>query len=82
LAGRYVGGFFTTNYEEVDRKVPPHFVLDADASYAFALQPLREVRLRVHVRNVLDRLYVLHGEGDAYFPAATRNVFAGADIAF
>ena len=80
LAGRYVGSFFTSNFEEVDRKVPPHFVLDADASYAFDLRGLHDMRVRVHVRNLLDRLYVLHGEGDDFFPAATRSVFAGIEV--
>ena len=38
------------------------------------------VRLRVQVRNVLDRLYVLGGEGDQFFPAATRNAFAAVEF--
>jgi iron complex outermembrane receptor protein len=82
VAGRYVGEFFTTNFEDTNRKVTPHFVLDADLTYDLAMRPLERARLRLQVRNVLDRLYVLHGEGDAYFPAATRNVFAAIEVGF
>jgi iron complex outermembrane recepter protein len=80
IAGRYVGPFFTTNYEEVDRKVPPYFALDADFSYDIGVRPLEHTRLRLQVRNLLDRLYVLNGEGDDFFPAATRNFFAGVEF--
>ena len=82
LAGRYVGDFHTTNFQEVDRKVPPSFVLDADLAYGFEAGPGSRTRLRVQVRNLLDRLYVLGGEGDDYFPAATRNAFAGVEFGF
>ena len=80
LAGRYVDSFFTTNFEEVDRQVPPHFVLDADFTYDIGVRPLQRTRLRLQVRNVLDRLYVLSGEGDDFFPAATRSFFAGVEF--
>jgi len=80
LAGRYVGGFFTTNFEDVNLRVPPHFVLDADLSYELDARRLPRMRLRVQVRNLLDRLYVLHGEGADFFPAATRNAFAAIEI--
>jgi iron complex outermembrane receptor protein len=79
LAGRYVGDFFTTNFEEVDRRVPSHFVLDADLAYALPSGPQR-ARLHLQVRNLLDRLDALGGEGDDFFPAATRNVFASVEI--
>jgi iron complex outermembrane receptor protein len=82
LAGRYVGGFHTTNFQEVDRQVPPYFVLDADLGYDFAAGPLQGTRLRLQARNLLDRLYVLGGEGDDFFPAATRNVFAAVEVGF
>jgi iron complex outermembrane receptor protein len=80
IAGRWVGAFFTTQFEAVDRQVPEHFVLDAEAAYGFRTRGLQEVRLRLQVRNLLDRLYVLGGEGDDYFPAATRSVFAGLEL--
>lgn len=81
LAGRWVGAFFTTNFEDADRRVPPHFALEGDIAYARAVGR-SEVRLHVQGRNLLDRLYVLHGEGDDYFPAATRGVFGGVEYAF
>ena len=80
LAGRSVGGFFTTNFEDPNQYVTPYFVLDADAAYEFSLVRGQPVRLHVQVRNVLDRLYVLQGQGDQYFPAATRNMFVGLEF--
>jgi iron complex outermembrane receptor protein len=80
LAGRYVGGFFTTNFENPNQYVTPHFVLDADAAYEFRLVRGQPVRLHLQVRNLLDRLYVLQGQGDEYFPAATRNAFLGLEF--
>jgi iron complex outermembrane recepter protein len=82
LAGRYVGGFHTTNFQEVDRQVPPYFALDAELAWGLAGWSGQRTRLRLQVRNVLDRLYVLNGEGDEFFPAATRSVFAGVDFGF
>jgi iron complex outermembrane receptor protein len=82
LAGRYVGGFQTTNFQAVDRQVPPYFALDAELACDLAGWSGQRTRLRLQVRNVLDRLYVLSGEGDEFFPAATRSVFAGVDFGF
>jgi iron complex outermembrane receptor protein len=82
LAGRYAGGFFTTNFEDTNRRVTPHFVLDADLAYEIGVRPLQHTRLRLQVRNLLDRLYVLHGEGEDFFPAATRNAFAAIEVGF
>jgi len=80
LAARGVGGFFTTNFENVNERVPGYFVLDAEFAYELPFATLRSARVQLQVRNVLDRLYVLHGEGDQYFPAATRNFFAGVEF--
>jgi len=38
------------------------------------------VELQLQVNNVLNKLYVAHGEGDAFFPAAERNVFLGLQV--
>lgn len=81
LAGRYVGSFFTTNFEAVDRRVSPHFALEGDLAWGLDWGGT-EARVHLQVRNLLDRLYVLHGEGDDYFPAATRSFFGGVEYAF
>ncbi len=80
LAARGVGEFFTTNFENASERVPGHFVLDAEAAYELPFATLRRTRLQLQVRNVLDQLYVLHGEGDQFFPAATRNFFASVEF--
>jgi iron complex outermembrane receptor protein len=78
LAGRYAGASFTTNYEETSRKAPPYFNLDGDLQYK--LRQAGDTRLHLQARNLLDRLYVLHGAGDEYFPAATRSFFASLEF--
>jgi len=80
LAGRYVGASFTNNFEQGNRKALPYFVLDADLGYEWRHGPLQGTRLRLQLRNLLDRLYVLHGEGDGYFPAATRSFFTSLEF--
>lgn len=80
LAARYVGGFFTTNFENPNQYVTPHCVLDADAAYALELWRGQPARVHLQVRNLLDRLYVLQGQGDEYFPAATRNAFLSLEF--
>jgi iron complex outermembrane receptor protein len=80
LAARGVGGFFTSNFENVNERVPSHFVLDAECAYEPPFAALRRTRLQLQVHNVFDRLYVLQGEGDQFFPAATRNFFAGIEF--
>lgn len=82
LAGRYVGEFHTTNYQEVDRQVTPLLALDADVAYGFELPDGQRLRFRLGLRNLLVRLDALGGEGDDYFPAATRNAFAGVEYGF
>jgi iron complex outermembrane receptor protein len=80
LAGRYVGPFFTTNFEDANAKVTPYFVLDGDLAYDLAWGPLQPTRLHLQMRNLLDRLYVLGGEGAAFFPAATRSFFVSVEL--
>jgi len=87
LAGRYVGDYFISNFEGADRKVPPYLVLDGDMAYELKAGALPGARLRLQLRNLLDRLYVLHGDmckdcpvSEEYFPAATRSIFASVEF--
>jgi outer membrane receptor protein involved in Fe transport len=36
----------------------------------------RTLELQIQVNNLFNRLYASHGEGDEFFPAAERNIFA------
>ncbi len=36
--------------------------------------------LSCQVNNLFDTLYAAHGEGDEYFPGATRNLFVGLNM--
>jgi iron complex outermembrane receptor protein len=36
----------------------------------------RNLELRLQVNNIFNRFYATHGEGDEFFPAAERNIFA------
>jgi hypothetical protein len=34
--------------------------------------------LQLHVQNLFDKLYIMHGEGEEFFPAAERQIFVNA----
>ncbi len=76
FALRHVGKFYTTNREEAQRTVDAFSVVDCSASYALKdVFSLRSIEFKCEVSNLFDTLYVPNGEGDEYFPAATRSAF-------
>jgi iron complex outermembrane recepter protein len=75
-AVRHVGKFYTTNREEEQRTVDAFSVAECSASYTVSnVFSLRSIELRCEVSNLFDKLYAPNGEGDQYFPAATRSAF-------
>jgi iron complex outermembrane receptor protein len=73
---KYVGGFYTDNTRNADRRNSPWW--SADAALLVRLGgPSGSVGLRIEARNIFDRLFFQSGEGDAFFPAAERNYIAG-----
>ncbi len=88
LVLQHVGEFFTDNFQNpgagrvdpgrrVDASTVLHAWLNAELPVAFLGMSLEA---RIQVNNLLDALYASHGEGDQFFPAAGRNVFASLRI--
>lgn len=93
LSGKYVGEFFTDNYDENlatyrrlvpeiadygDNKVDAYFTANFFASYEFNIDSyLNSLKLFVQVNNIFDNLYAAYGIGKEFFPAAERNFLFG-----
>ncbi len=73
LAGRYVGGYYTDNFKNPENYLDPYTVFDLNFSADLAAIGLKGLTLKGTVSNLLDRKYLMHGEGAEFFPAATRS---------
>jgi iron complex outermembrane recepter protein len=81
LSLRYVGAFYTTHYKKNDQKVDAHTVANLQSSWQLpAVAGWQGLLLQLQVNNLFNTLYAAHGEGDEYFPGATRNVFLGLNM--
>ncbi len=73
LAGKYVGGYYTDNFKNQDNYLDPYTVLDLNFSVDLAGIGLKGLALKGTLSNLLDRRYLMHGEGAEFYPAATRS---------
>ena len=81
LSGRYVGGFYTSHFEREEERVPAFYLFDVIGRWNLPVHPgLQGLQLQVQISNLLNKLYIAHGEGDEFFPAAERNFFIGLDM--
>lgn len=81
LLGQYVGSQYTDNFNLASRKVDPYFVANAWVSYRLNnFLPTSSVDFKLYVNNLLNRIYIAHGEGIYFYPAATRNFFLSCTI--
>jgi len=96
LTGKYVGSFFTDNYDTkladylkiyskvadyTDNKVDAYFVANFYASYnLFINSYLKNIKLYVQINNIFDNLYAAYGIGKEFFPAAERNYLFGVKL--
>jgi iron complex outermembrane receptor protein len=80
LLGKYVGPFYTDNFENEKNKNDAYSVFNADILYILSTVLDTEVSLRGEVRNLFNTLYFMSGEGDAFFPAAERNYIVGISV--
>ena len=95
---KYVGEFFTDNYNDnlgnyllhypdltnyKDNKVNSYFVSNILVSYQIKAEPsFKNIKIFLQVNNILDNLYAAYGIGKEFFPAAERNFTAGVKIGF
>jgi len=93
---KYVGAFFTDNYDSKlagllnsvpgitdysDNRVDPYLVANIFASYTFSAEPVaKELQLFFQVNNIFDNLYAAYGIGKEFFPAAERNFNLGLKV--
>ncbi len=77
LAGRFSGKMYTDNFANERRTIVPFTVLNFNLNWKLNSIGLDNVTLQLQLNNLLNSRYLAHGEGDSYFPAATRNGFIG-----
>lgn len=80
---QHVGDFFTDNLQnpgrgatDPSRTVDASTVMHAWLSYRTSVLSAQELEFRFQATNLLNAIYASHGEGDDFFPAAERNLFA------
>lgn len=96
LTAKYVGGFYTDNYDSnlnryliiypdltdyTDNKVDPYLVVNFFSSYEMNLNPfMQSIKIFFQANNLFNKLYASYGIGKEYFPAAERNLLFGIRI--
>lgn len=86
ILGKYVGDFYTDNFNLVpsnnvggiDRKVDSYKVFDLTVGYRFdKILGLNNFELKIQINNLFNALYAGSGVGDEFYPGAERNYFVG-----
>lgn len=80
MTAKYVGEFYTDNFENASNKNDAYTVCNVELSYGFPHVAGLALELHGDVQNLFNRYYFMSGEGDAFFPAAERNYVLGARI--
>jgi iron complex outermembrane receptor protein len=77
---KYVGSFYTDNFKNPQNRNDAYTVVNAQLLYTVPHVLGVDFTLRGEVRNLLNRLYFMSGEGNAFFPAAERNYVLGVTL--
>ena len=96
LNGKYVGKFYSDNYDEklaeylslspgfvdyLDNVNNAYFATDFFCSYEFNfIESLAPSKIFLQVNNVFDKLYSAYAIGKEFFPAAERNFLIGVQV--
>ncbi len=81
VAMQHVGKFYTDNFQNEENTVDAYTVFHGMLGYDFGkLLKMKSLLVQLHVRNIFDTLYIAHGEGSDFFPAAERHFFVNAKI--
>ncbi len=82
LQWRYQSAFYTDNYENEHNKVDAFSLFNMDLRYRFSLMNAAKLTVQLHVKNVLNKKYLAHGEGKEFFPGAPRSFFVNLQIEY
>ena len=77
LISKYVGSFYTDNFKDENNKNDNYSVFNLEVLYHIPSFAEINITMRGEVRNIMNRLYFMTGEGNAFFPAAERNYLIG-----
>lgn len=81
LLGQYVGSQYTDNFQSSLDEIDPYFVLNGWLSFEIEnFSPVPSITFKLYGNNLLNRIYIAHGEGQFFFPAATRTVFLNCSV--
>ncbi len=89
LWAHYEGDKYTDNFEgrwysgepRPERVVDAYTVLNGSLSLSLKRWgEINDIKIILQVFNITDELYANNGEGDDFFPAATRNFYAGVEF--
>jgi iron complex outermembrane receptor protein len=79
LSMQYAGKQYTDNFKKEENTVDPYAVFNGMIGFNFARgSVLNGLSLQMHVQNLFNKLYLMHGEGEDFFPAAERQAFVNA----
>ena len=81
LAMQHVGKQYTDNFKNEANTVDPYTVFNG----VLGVQGLKiwgnaKMSFQFHIQNIFDTLYIAHGEGDEFFPAAERQFFVSTKL--
>ena len=72
---RYSGKYYTDNFKNEKNTLNAYTVYSLSLRQELSLIGLNPVAIQIKINNLLNKKYLAHGEGMAFFPAATRNWF-------
>ncbi len=79
---RYQGAYYTDNYKNPAHKLDAFSVLNFDLRYSLGSWAGTKWTAKLHVANLLNKKYLAHGEGQDFFPGATRNFFVNLQVTY
>jgi iron complex outermembrane receptor protein len=80
LAVKYVGGFYTDNFNTAENRNDPFTTVDCNFYLHHIVIGDFDWSFRAEVHNVGNAYYFLSGTGDAFFPGAELNYLFGAKL--
>lgn len=81
LAVKHVGKQYTDNFKNEDNIVDAYTVFNGMLGYHFDNRfGLQGWTIQVHLQNIFNELYITHGEGSSFFPAAERQIFVNTKV--